>query len=475
MKKFMVYILAVLVVSLGILTGCQKTEKKEPKEPKKTESDSNEKEESKPLEEEIEEAQQTVYYKDWSEEYRGTSFEEIPKVSENGNEYSFDEKFLGYYTNGYVGLYFNQIDGSRVLVDVFLYDYFIGMTTAEVMDKNTISFVYEPGMTESDIDTGVYKSELSHFETNTIFEDNKVTFNSTAQLGHNFIASILGQGMAPYFLDMTLNNDGVYDEFERLELGIYDKKDISELNELKLTNSHNPMWEYDEGCYYENNQPLTDRMSKENYPKYVKYIPSHKYYIAGGNPKNNEDFMLLKVMTGEEAAFPEMWSRIKIKIGLYHYFDGKWYTNVSDIKVDSDKWAESTTVNASWLGGNASYNFNNFNYELPEYICTTINDDGYLLADIESYMTAEEVVRENIRSEGGRYNIRKLTLDCTDSEKLRFDIEDSKGFLTDIKLTMPGELEGETELEIPFSITNDTIFEAVEDETFLTEAGVILN
>lgn len=473
MKKFIIYILTVLVASLGLLTGCQKAEEKEPK---KTEADANQEEQTDPLEKALQDAQQTVYYKDWSEEYRGTSFEDLPKVSENGNEYSFDEKYLGYYTNGYVGLYFNQIDGSRVLVDVFLYDYFIGMTTAEVMDENIISFVYESGMTESDVySSGAYKSELNHFETNTVFEEDKVTFNSTAQFGSNFIASILGQGMAPYFSDLTLNGDNLYGEFESLELGIYDKKDISELDELKLTNSHNPMWEYDEGCYYENNQPLTDRMSKENYPKYVKYIPSHKYYISGGNPQNKEDFILLKVMVGEEAGFPEMWSRIQIQMGVYHYYDEKWYTNMSDIKIDSDKWDESTTVRASCSDLDNPFNFNNFNYELPEYICTTIGEGGHLLADTESYMEAEDVVRENIRAEGGRYNIRKLTLDCIDPEELCFEIKDSKGFLTNLTLNMPGELVGETELRVPFSITNDTVFEAVEDETVLIDAGVILN
>lgn len=488
-NRFRVYMVMCLLYLTVSITGCS-NEKENTNEnvQEKTTQEENEQEEN--VEEtdnliKIDTSQQEVYYKEWFEKWHETKIDEVPKVGEMGNEYSFDENLLGYYTNGYVGMYIYQIYGSQVMIDNFLFDYYIGSSSAEVMDVNAISFVYQDGMTQTDIYSGdgIYKSELNHLETNTVFSENSFAIDSTAQLNDNYIPYLLGENMMPYFLDVGMDsNSNSYDKFDSIVLGVYDKKDINEVaGELKMMNAYDPLLYELTGttnefgsteCYYENNQPLTDRISKESYPKYVRYVPQYKYYISGGDPDKKEDFLLVKIMTGEDSELDaDMWSSIKVKLGAFHFNeeDGKWYSNMGTIKHDADEYDASVIIKGILKNcGNSDcdeFTFTNFNYEVPEYVCTTIEDT-------DGYVEAEEIVKEGMRANSGRFNVRRLVLDFSDGENVKFKFVDGRNKLfTDMQMYVPPIIDDKKGYTL-FNITEDTVFVPVTDMTFLESLGI---
>ena len=53
---------------------------------------------------------------------------------------------------------------------------------------------------------------------------------------------------------------------------------------------------YEETDKLENTQPISNRREKEQYPRYIKYIPTEKLYISG-KPETDKFFWFLKVNT----------------------------------------------------------------------------------------------------------------------------------------------------------------------------------
>ena len=343
MNKYRCFLLFVGICMLMIsIFGC--ANRKDNKE--NTSQEASEEKENDEKEHEKEKS-----WEDYAEQDIYVDFPKVEAVTESGNTYEFNEEYLGYYTNNYYGIHLKQIDGGTLITDLYFYDYYLTSVYAAVMDQNTFNFeyFYNDGMEDTVVQSGAYNSQYSRFDTNIqMQEDGSFSLDNTAQFQTAW-EGCLGQTMGLFyavdirFQDVPVIFDYAYGRYER-----------AELPKGKALNSYDPSvigmeeeyGEYAEGCYYKNTQPLKDRISVESYPKYIKYIPTEKYYIHGGDARKNETFFLMKVMTGADSGEYNMYNKVKAELIGFAY--------------DSD--------NNQWVNRGYEFGFYNLNYEIPELL-----------------------------------------------------------------------------------------------------------
>lgn len=378
-----VSLLFVIVLLSLCMFGCKGKGEKKPKE-----KDSVVSEEQKTEDKEVttweDEAEQTIY----------VDLEEVPNVSENGNRYGFEEKYLGYYTNGYFGMHLKQIDGESLKIDIYFCDYYWTDMCAAIMDEKTFNYMYfyEGGMESTVIQNGIYNSQANKFDTNIVMKENgSFSLDNTAQFTH-VCQQYWGELLAELY-DLNSQREGVSGLFE-YAVGTYVKK---ELPKGKMLNSWNPLYEdmNNADCYYKNTQPLKNRISVDNYPKYIKYIPTEQYYIWGGDPLKKESFIIMQVFTGEGSGDSEgrnVYNKVVAKFNAFYYEEARnsWYNGVYGKEVANVE----RDVNIKYQDGTYSdwdtytFGFYNLNYEIPELLglCNGSCDplvDGYEEADTD--------------------------------------------------------------------------------------------
>ena len=382
LKKF-IFVMSLIVTIL--VAGCGKSENtKQAKEETKVEEETTEGQtEESPTEEDSEgedtngdsskkSAGQAISYIEYKDEYSEIPFDEMEDVSENGNPYDFDTSLLGYYTNGYIGFNFYQVDGDFIKTDFFAFDYYVGSGTVDVMSPTTVSFVYTAENTYGSVDTDGVFATTDTADTNIDLSSGSFTLNTTNQLGQWINNTMLQDTMALFYPSYQ-PEEGV--SCYSYSLGKYDKKDDSYIKDsLKTINSYIAGTE---GCYYENNQPKKDRMSMEQYPIYAKNVPEEGYYLYSYDGKNptraGADFVLAKVETTNEN-LQGCTQAIAVTLNSYHWFD----------EIGDGSWSM-----INWTDNNNSSSFNNrvghfvnFNYEIPEYVY--IGEVGGELQDNEA-------------------------------------------------------------------------------------------
>lgn len=336
---------------------------------------------------------QPVTYKDYMTEWMSIDYDSIEPISEAGNTYDFNTDNLGYYTNGYIGFNFYQVQGDKIATDVFILDYFMGSCfNVDVIDPDTISFVYSTGTTDSQVDADghLFTTGDDLTESTINLSDGQFIIDSTVKL-QDTIPSSITQDNNIYFWGIAKNFSSIYDNqtiYDEMSLGLYEKKDSSYIDNLYCCNSYNPLIgsEYS-GSYYENNQPVKDRLSQEQYPKYVKYIPQQGYYYwteSGNEPSsdNTENLILAKVVT-TDAEYSDCWASITAEISAYTHNDVNKEDMIDDPADDFVTYSKS-----SFTGGSANNDlnseyglFSNFNYELNRWEQVGSTGNGALLTD----------------------------------------------------------------------------------------------
>ena len=384
---------------------------------------------------------QPVTYKDYMTEWMSIDYDSIEPVSEAGNTYDFNTDNLGYYTNGYIGFDFYQVQGDVIATNIFVLDYMMGTCYVDVMSPDTISFVYSQGVTEAYTDADGFISTGDMTESTIDLSAEEFIIDSTAKIGNTFSMNLYPDAQNYFYL----YEDGDPDTsvFDTMSIGLYQKQSVDYIDTLKCINSYNPVSSPDM-CYYENNQPLKDRLSMEQYPVYVKVVPEPGYYYwteNGEEPSTeNGNFILAKVDTANPA-LSNNWSGIAVDLIQYDYYpdsvhewkyegdnvvqtknEGIWGTGWYNDAVNGD--GSATTPTGAYI---------NFNYELPEYnligvvdgtqflttnhvkddsstydnkVSMTVNNDGTL-----TFVTNKEVVIS--------HNDDKNTPDVSDDELIQ--------------------------------------------------------
>lgn len=134
------------------------------------------------------------------------------------------------------------------------------------------------------------------------------------------------------------SEDRVTDTFKKYNLGDYVKTDYPETvynltyNEPESVNTEdtelyervdNKLTEKRNRIQSNNTQPLTNRRDHDNYVKYIKYIPTDKYYIKG-DPSKKEPLLIMRVSTGKEACHKKDWSAGDVNEGKEGTFDSTY-------------------------------------------------------------------------------------------------------------------------------------------------------
>lgn len=419
MKRRIMSIILITMMVLS-LTACGKS--KEEKETSKEATEETVTEEETPesveetTKEEQEEYKQPVTYKEYVMEAMNIDLDNIEPVSESGNTYDFNTELLGYYTNGYIGFNFYQVQGDKIATDLFIYDYYMGSVfTNDVMDTNKFSFVYSQGMTDAYADADGVIATDNNTETSITIENDSFLIDSTVKVKDLFNSITQGNHIYLYYLEESFQGEKT--PYDILVLGKYEKQDSSYIDELKCTNYYDPLigGEYS-GSYYENNQPEGDRMSKEQSPKYVKYIPNSGYYVHTKDPEKDpgkdNPFMVVKVSTNDQD-LDWCWASIRLDIRAYAWSD------------ELDRWC----VEPFPINNLHHCVFSNFNYEINEWeyiesvniISNEVNEDG--TKDIVK-MTMSVNEDGSINLVGGQkdWNLRHIT--GLESDTLTYEYED---------------------------------------------------
>lgn len=245
MKKTLIYAILITTVILCI-GGCGKK---------------NEQEESAP---------DVVEDKEPQEEPEEDTLE---PVSEKGNPYNFDEKYLGYYSNNYWGMDLKQIDGENLIVDVYEYGYLLDENNPyPILDSKTFNVYGDYTLSEFDV----------------IFND-----DGTFQLTEEQATCVNNVMMMSYTSDLSYidNVNGYYHDANAKNLGT--------MKFFKSDDKPDDTKKIDWAGYYEeheNTQVLSNRRDNELYPKYIKHIPQHSVYICG-DPEADDYFWLLEINT----------------------------------------------------------------------------------------------------------------------------------------------------------------------------------
>lgn len=316
--------------------------------------------------------------------------EKLPQISENGNPYNFPVEKLGYYTNGYWGFDFKQINGDVLVCDKYEYGYLVSENdTFNIMDNNTFNI-----------------SQVEDINGDVEFAD-----DGTFQLSR-YQADFVERTQYLYAPD-AYKNDPVYGDICILDkygsIGVFQK---AKLGEFKLTDD--VMWIrmhwnfdaqfYDYGMEYynknsiTNSQPVANRRDHDKYPKYIKNIPTDKFYIYG-NPNTDSSFWILKVRTvpqegaserDAEKFFNPYMYEIELSKCIFYDEDKRW--KIDNLDVDTIRiyaFGESQTEHIGLIFGIMDEPFSYWGY----------SDDGdeyYLKLDCTDIASGQIVLKSNL-------------------------------------------------------------------------------
>ena len=435
-------------VIVGLISGCGKEVVKEKEESvEETEENISEKADDTDKTEETEEEEPTqlVYFKDYYEFNFGEKLDEVEPVGEGGNEYGFDESLLGYYTNGIVGLNFRQINGGSIDIDVFTYGYYMGSYWLDILESNQFTFrmdvIQEAGSYETD----------GGFTYNIPIENGSFTISDRYNTG-SWLSLVIGQNSFTSLTNMALtimDVDGYYSLLDNLIIGKYTKQDDSVIDDLKVTNDFviNAVTDdqLDENMtrdvYYENNQPATDRISKEQYPKYIKKsnIPQSKSYILGDPSDTNNIIIEAKMITSGDG-IPDMNTSIGVVFNLYEY------TKNQD---GNEVWQYRNPIGSKDYG----VRFVSFNYEVDGLVGTSEIDfmDGSSASDHENN---SDVFYQFDTLHNNDYQLPDCTFIMNYNEEDDTITFDAPYIMKDMNTVS---------LSSKVSVTKDDVFKAVED------------
>ena len=211
-------------------------------------------------------------------------------------------------------------------------------------------------------------------------------------------------------------------------------------------------------CYYENNQPIKDRLSMEQYPVYVKAVPEPGYYYwtkNGEEPSTeNGNFVLAKVDTVN----PELannWSGIAVDLIQYDYYPDsvhEWKYEGDNIVQTKNEgiwgmdWYNSVVVDASATTSTGAYI--NFNYELPEYnLIGVVNGSQFL-------------TNNNVKDDSSTYD-NKVSMTVNDDGTLTF-ITNKEVVISHNDDKNTPEIDDDELIQTSYSIDKDNIFKPID-------------
>lgn len=378
-RKVLVILLCMVMVSSAINTGCtaNKADKKEESSVAEEKNAEDEKEKKEVSEESVKETKKDIKY-----EYGITNLDSVeyvkdpsvPEVGEDGNSMNVPTDILGYYTNGNVGYDIREINGTFLKGDVIEFGYKISPFNANIMDVTSegvvINFSY---MMDESTDI------LLTTDGFTVDNTDKVITSGLEWMDYCYYLIPSNRG---YSEELTA------DTFKNYKLGDYVRSDYPETVYNLTYNEPEPVNEYDTDLYEKvdkkltekiekikstNTQPLTNRRDHDKYVKYIKYIPTEKYYIKG-DPSKQEPLLIMKVSTGEEACHKESWSAGDVNAGKEGTFD-------STYAITEDERAQEE-ANQYWeSGGSSNDEYINSEYDIGINLYGFVNVGGKYITD----------------------------------------------------------------------------------------------
>ena len=455
-----IFVMSLIVTIL--LAGCGKEETPAKENPSAEETTSDDASEIKEEEPEVETETtdenygQPVTYKDYMTEWMSIDYDSIEPVSEAGNTYDFNTDNLGYYTNGYIGFDFYQVQGDVIATNIFVLDYMMGTCYVDVMSPDTISFVYSQGVTDAYTDADGVFATGDATQTTIDLSAEEFIIDSTAKIGNTFSMNLYPDAQNYFYL----YEDGDPDTsvFDTMSVGLYQKQSDDYIETLKCINSYNPVSSPDM-CYYENNQPIKDRLSMEQYPVYVKAVPEPGYYYwteNGEEPSTeNGNFILAKVDTANPA-LSNNWSGIAVDLIQYDYYPD----SVHEWKYEGDNIVQTKNEGIWGMGW---YNsavvsdvgvttptgaYINFNYELPEYNLIGVIDGSQFLTT------------NNVKDDSSTYD-NKVSMTVNDDGTLSFTTNKEVVISHNDDKNTP-EFDDDELVRTSYSIGKDNIFKPID-------------
>lgn len=311
MKRKALIAVLCMVMSVSIInTGCSgNTSKKEEKHTTETNNESNKDTEEKTSEKSSEKTEKGAK-KNEKYEYGMTNLNSveyvkdpsIPEVGEDGNSMNVPKDILGYYTNGNVGYDFRKIDGNFLVGDKIEFGYRTQSVSVNIMDVTTkgVTINFSADMDES-------KDILLTKDGFTIENTDEIEKSMLEWMDYCYYLMPMNRGYS---------EDRVADTFKKYQLGdyvradypetvynlTYNEPELGDVGDMKLDEKVvDRLMEKRDKIEKTNTQPLTNRRDHDNYVKYIKYIPTDKYYIKG-DPSKKEPLLIMRVSTGKEAS-----------------------------------------------------------------------------------------------------------------------------------------------------------------------------
>lgn len=373
MKRKALIAVLCMVMAVSIMnTGCSgNTNKKEERHTTETNNKSNKDTEEKTSEKASEKTEKDTK-KNVKYEYGITNLDSVeyvkdpsvPEVGEDGNPMNVPTDILGYYTNGTVGYDFREIDGTIILGDTIEFGYKTSPVAVNIMDVTSEGVVinFTIGMDES-ADILLTKDGF------TVDNTDQITSSSLERMDYCYYLIPSNRGYS---------EDRVTDTLKKYNLGDYVKTDYPETvynltyNEPESVNTEdtelyervdNKLTEKRNRIQSNNTQPLTNRRDHDNYVKYIKYIPTDKYYIKG-DPSKKESLLIMRVSTGKEACHKKDWSAGDVNEGKEGTFDST-YAITEDERAQEEAnqyWASGGTDNDEYVNGEYDIGINLYGF-----------------------------------------------------------------------------------------------------------------
>jgi len=487
MKKKLMILFLIVVGSSMCIFGCgnqnsknQKVGKEEVLENKEQKTEQKEKVEQEEKKEEIE------------YELGITNLENIEyiprpleKIGEEGNSLEISEDYLGYYSNGYTGYDIRQINGYRLFYDKIEFGYRTGSGSIEMIEESSggIKCSFYPSMEEKTefllTPQGFSISNTDQLLPEPILAIEDSTYYIVQEAGRNGneISNFLKYELGEYkkteppktIYNLTFNSAERVDPEAKKEKGIpsweeYDKVLQEKLNRVKGTNT----------------QPIKNRRDHDKYPKYIKYIPTSKYYV-NANELEDDKVILMEVLSGEEATYEAPYIAPDVNAGKAGTFDSTYaVTEEERNQEEANQYWEnggnsSERLNSEYnikvrlttyykengaykegfvglTGKKKTFTLANLNYDVPELVGMLV-DDGTLLCE----------------EDAGK--CKYFNLDCTDVEKGNLKIKSNMLSFYSVKVE---GAESRNEQILELSDTSDTLEMKEITEEELSSKGITL-
>lgn len=373
MKRKALIAVLCMVMSVSIInTGCSgNTSKKEEKHTTETNNKGNKDTEEKTSEKSSEKTEKDTK-KNVKYEYGITNLDSVeyvkdpsvPEVGEDGNPMNVPTDILGYYTNGTVGYDFRKIDGNFLVGDKIEFGYRTQSVSVNIMDVTTkgVTINFFADMDES-------KDILLTKDGFTIENTDEIEKSMLEWMDYCYYLMPMNRGYS---------EDRVADTFKKYQLGdyvradypetvynlTYNEPELGDVGDMKLDEKVvDRLMEKRDKIEKTNTQPLTNRRDHDNYVKYIKYIPTDKYYIKG-NPSKKEPLLIMRVSTGKEASHKMEWSAGDVNEGKEGTFDST-YAITEDERAQEEAnqyWASGGTDNDEYVNGEYDIGINLYGF-----------------------------------------------------------------------------------------------------------------